>query len=193
MSELGLPAPTVTSRPPLALGGSLVFGAAVLSALGACASVYFQARSNSTVWPPVAAPSLNNYIGLMTTITMLLSAMSAIWALTALRKNERRPAVTAVVFTTGFAVAGLNAMSFALRDLGFGPADSVYAIVFYAPMIVTLIFTVVGVASLINVTARLLGRRDGPGYAVKLKASVALWLVCVIAWLATYGLLYLVK
>lgn len=105
----------------LACAGSTMFFGALLAA-------YVELRANEHPWPPKGI-KLDEYLGNMLVLTMLLGSLSVSWAVSAVRRNETRQAVAALAITAGLGVAFVNLLSYTASQAGFGAGDHAYGAV----------------------------------------------------------------
>ena len=104
---LGLP-PGDRDRPVHSLTvATLMAGIAELSLVGALVAAYLNVRGLLSPWPPKGV-DLDNYLGTMLFITVLLSVVTAEWAVFALKRDNRRQAMNATGITIGLGVAFVN-------------------------------------------------------------------------------------
>jgi heme/copper-type cytochrome/quinol oxidase subunit 3 len=99
-------------RNVIATGTALVCAGAT-TFFGALMAAYVELRSHTSVWPPQGV-KLDEYLGNMLVITMLLGAFSVQWAVSAVKRGENRQGVAALGITMGFGVAFLNLLSYTI-------------------------------------------------------------------------------
>jgi heme/copper-type cytochrome/quinol oxidase subunit 3 len=168
----------------LASAGGLMF-------FGALLGTYLHLRAHAVgPWPPKDA-KLDNYLGNMLVITMLLSSVTVEWGAAAVRRGLPRQATAAYGITIGFAVAFLNLLSFAASKAGYGIAADPYATVVGAMAVVLGILVLVGVGFAALTLFRVVGsqvsaaepdqaRALGWYWQFTVVASVAVWFAVVI-------------
>ena len=105
----------------LATGGVMAFAALVAA---------YRALQHAGPLPPKGV-KLDNYLGVMATLTMLLSVPLVEWGWTAVRREQRRQAITALGLTIAMGVAFIDLDWYLVSRLGFGVATP-YGTVFYA-------------------------------------------------------------
>src|ERR1051326_4705074 len=101
--------PSAGGARPRNLGG---FGVALACAgatmfLGALLASFMEIRAAADAWPAKGI-KIDNYPGNMLVITMLLASLAVTWAVSAVKRGERRQAAAAFGITAGMGVAYLN-------------------------------------------------------------------------------------
>jgi heme/copper-type cytochrome/quinol oxidase subunit 3 len=188
---LALPA-AGTGRPRRALGltallasaGGLMFFAALLGS-------YLHIRRHAgNSWPPEDT-DLDNYLGNMLVITMLLSSVTVEWAASALRRGVPRQASTAYALTAGFGLAFVNLLWFAASRVGYGVTDHAYGTLVTVMAVVLGIVVGIGIGFVLLTLFRVLGaqvsaadpdqaRAVGWYWQFTVVASVAVWFTVVV-------------
>jgi heme/copper-type cytochrome/quinol oxidase subunit 3 len=168
-----------------------IIGAGLFVVIGSLLSIYIDARNSSLLWPPKGV-YLNNYSGVMITITLLMGSATAEWAARSAR-DEERGVIGGLLFTTAFGVAALNAIGFLFHGLGFGISDHVYGTLIYALLIVmTIAISGASLVCLANGIRSINERFDG-GFRERIRATASMWHLIVVSWLVVYTVIYLVK
>lgn len=189
---LGLP-PGGRGRPSNLLSlSTLLAGVAELMVIGGLVAAYLNVRGLALRWPPKGV-DLDNYLGTTLTITVALSAITAEWAVYALRRGNRRQSLSALALTLALGAAFLNLLWYIGTQLGFGPADGSYALLVYALLIAVGIIAALGVAFLLVALARTLGDQVTPGDPAVTRAAAWHWHVVSVAWLLVFMALYLLQ
>lgn len=187
---LALPSAGETRRPNVLNVAVMVAGVAAVMVFVGLAAAYFDVRALSTAWPPKKV-ALDNYLGTTLTITMLMSAVTAEWALQAMRIGNRRHALTALALTPAFGLAFLNLLWYLVTKLGFGPGSHAYGALFYAFVAATVVNVLLGIGFLLVALLRTFGHQVGPGNTAVARAATAYWHFVVGAWMLSYVALYL--
>ena len=190
--------PAGPAAPERASGrGSSVVGMAVFVAADAMLLVgllaaYFGVRAEAFRWPP-AGVHLDYYLPTMVTFTATLSAVSAGWAIHAVRWNDRRHVLTALALTAGFGLAMANGLWFVDDRAGFAASTHAYATLFLTLNVYNLVNIFVGIAVLFVAALRAgaghLDRRDHD----LLTVAVGFWEYVVVAWTTTFVIVWLFR
>ena len=191
MSEatLALPSGAATRRRDLLTVTTAVAGVAGVMVFFALAAAYFDVRALSPVWPPKKV-SLDNYLGVTLTITMLMSSVTAEWAVQAMKIGNRRHALTALALTPGFGLAFLNLVWYLVANVGFGPGSHAFGALFYAFIAATIINVLLGMGFLLVALVRTFGHQVGPDDTSVARAATAYWHFVAAGWLITFTALY---
>jgi cytochrome c oxidase subunit 3 len=189
---LALP-PAGRDRPAnLLTAATLIAGAAELMVIGGLVAAYLNVRGLADRWPPKGV-SLDNYLGTTLLITLGLTVITVEWAVYALRRGNRRQALSATALTAGLGLAFVNLLWYVGTQLGFGPADNSYAVLVYAQLIAVGVIAVIGLGFLLVALARSLGGQVSPGDPAVLRAAAWHWHVVSAAWLLVFTALYLLQ
>lgn len=105
----------------LACAGATMFFGALLAA-------YIELRAGEKPWPPEHV-ELDQYLGNMLVITMLLASLSVQWAVSAVKRGEHRQGTAALAITIGFGLAFINLLSYTAGRAGFGAGEHAYGAV----------------------------------------------------------------
>ena len=186
---LALPSGGETRRPNVLNVAVMVAGVAGVMLFVGLTAAYFDVRALSATWPPKKV-ALDNYLGTTLTLTMLMSSVTAEWAVQAMRIGNRRHALTALALTPGFGLAFLNLLWFLVTKLGFGPGSHAYGALFYAFVAATLVNVLIGMGFLLIALLRTFGHQVGPDNTAVARAATAYWHFVVGAWLVAYVALY---
>ena len=187
--QLALPAgDTARERDVLNL---IVFllGTAVVMVFGALFATYIQLRSVTEEWPP-GRIALDNYIGVTLFLTLLLSAVTAEWAPYALKRDNRRQALWAMVLTVAFALAFINLLWFLGQRLGFGPGDHGYGAVVVATLITAAVNGAIGAGFVLVALLRTSGHQVGPANPELVRAASWYWEFVIVSWTVAFVALY---
>ena len=177
-------------RPVHALSiATLMAGIAELSLVGALVAAYLNVRGLLSPWPPKGV-DLDNYLGTTLFITTVLSVVTAEWAVFALKRDNRRQALSATGVTIGLGVAFVNLLWYTGTQFHFGPADSSYAVLAYALLIAVGVIAVLGMAFLLVALVRTAGGQVTPRDPSVLRAAAWHWHVVVVAWSLAFLALY---
>ena len=186
---LALPSGATTRRPKLLTVTTMVAGVAGVMVFVGLAAAYFDVRSLSAAWPPKKV-SLDNYLGVTLTITMLMSSVTAEWAVQAMKIGNRRHALTALALTPGFGLAFLNLVWYLVAHVGFGPGSHAFGALFYAFITATIVNVLFGMGFLLVALVRTFGHQVGPDEPSVARAATAYWHCVAAGWLITFVALY---
>jgi heme/copper-type cytochrome/quinol oxidase subunit 3 len=109
----------------IATGTALVCAGAT-TAFGALFAAYAELRSHTSVWPPKGI-KIDEYLANMLIITMLLGSLSVLWAVSAVKRDDRRQASAAFAITMGFGIAFLNLLSYSVSRQHVAMSANAYA------------------------------------------------------------------
>jgi heme/copper-type cytochrome/quinol oxidase subunit 3 len=186
---LALPSGADTRRPNLLGVAAMVAGVAGVMVFIGLAAAYFDVRALAGTWPPKKV-ALDNYLGTTLTITLLMSSVTAEWALQAMRIGNRRQAMAALALTPGFGLAFLNLLWYLVTKLGFGPGSHAYGAIVYAFVAATVVNVLIGMGFLLVALLRTFGHQVGPGNQAVARAATAYWHFVVGGWFIAYVALY---
>lgn len=188
------PPPRTPGRPRQMLIGSYLASGAGAMAIAGLIGAYLHLRdaTPSAEWPP---PDVHypNMAVLTLTLGLIMSAATAGWMIQAARSGDRRNLLVATGLTLLLGVAHVNGMLFVFDALGLVASESAFATVFYAVNGLHLAYLVVGMVALLVAGFQALGGRFVGGDDEPLIATVVLWQFVVLAWIAVYVLVFLVK
>lgn len=177
------------TRSPLGVA-SLLASAGGLMFFGALIGAYLHLREHTTAWPPEHT-DVDDYLGNMLMITMLLSSVTVEWAASAVRRGLQRQASAAFGITIGLGLAFVNLLWFAATQAEYGAATHPFGTVVTAMVVVLGLLVGVGVAFVALTLFRVLGaqvsaadpdqaRAVGWYWQFTVVASVAVWYTVVV-------------
>jgi heme/copper-type cytochrome/quinol oxidase subunit 3 len=172
--------------------GALVAGAAGHALIFTLAAAYLGLRAASGSWLPDDF-EIDGFLGVMLTLTAVMSAPFAIWALVSDARGQRRQASTALSLTAFVGICLLNGIWYYGAELGLGAASSTYAAATYAFLGVIGAFVAAGVIGLLAALAKVAGRQTGPIFPGVVRAACWFWMTALVAWLVVWSVLFLVK
>ena len=189
------PAP-VPGRRNVLLVGSLLACAAGTALIGSLLAGYFSARdvaqASNEAWPPedVALPNVAlfvNYIGL------LLSGFTAMWALAAIKMDDRRQAYLAFTTTVALGLLFVNGMSFCWSRLAMVAGSSPYATHVYAVTVVHVLIVIAACAAWVVIGFRVFGGHFSPRNSEPVAAAVVVWHFTVASGLVIWWCLWFLE
>jgi len=191
-SMLALPAgDTALPARSLKLGG-LAAGAAGLMLSGALSAAYLGLRSHAAEWPPKGF-EVDAFLGVMLTLTAVMTATFAAWALSADARGQRRQAAAALTLAAFVGLCLLNGVWYLGTRIGLGAASSPYATMSYALLGAIGVLLAAGVVGLLAAVAKVGGRQSGPSFPGVVQAAVWFWQLTLVAWIVVWATLFLVK
>lgn len=170
----------------LATGTALVCAGAT-TFMGALFAAALELRNQADVWPPKGV-KIDNYLGNMLVITMLLSSLSAAWAVSAVKRSERRQGAAAFGITIGFGVAMLNLLWYSLSRQHLALNSSAYAGVVGAICGVLAALVLVGIGFVALTIFRVMGEQVNGAQPDQARAAAWMWhyatFATIVAWFA---------
>lgn len=164
---------------------SLLLGAGGLMFQAALIGAYVHLRGRIEAWPPEEA-HLDQYLGNMLVITILLSAVTVEWGHSAVRRNLPRQASAAYGITAGFGVAFLTLLSHTMDSAGYAAAADEYATVVSALAFVLGILVAVGIGAVVLTLFRVRGGQVSAADPDQARAVAWYWHLTVVAAVATW-------
>lgn len=156
----------------LASGGIMLFGA--------LAAVYLHLRTLTDGWPPRGV-TIDQYLGNLTAITMLLGAVTVEWARHAVRRDDRSQACAGLGVTLALGLAVVNLLSYGAGRVRFDAVTHPYGLVTTAMVMLLGIAVGVGVALVTMTLFRVVGRQVTAAEPEQVRATASYWHFCVAA------------
>ncbi len=190
-TPLGAPAPP--RRQLVATGFAVAAGAMMI---GSLLAFYLARRHASGIDPgnewlgghAIPNPQLDYAL-----ITLLGSAVTAHWALWSSRRRETGHAWLAMAVTLVLGFGFLNMAIYSLNRIDLEIGSSEWANLAFATTGLALALVIVGMFYLGLMTLRSLGGSVGPAGSTPLGSAVFFWDFVVLAWVATWYIVYVVK
>jgi heme/copper-type cytochrome/quinol oxidase subunit 3 len=171
---------------------ALLAGVAELMVVGGLVAAYLNVRGLAGRWPPKGA-SLDNYLGTTLFLTLVLSIITVEWGVYAVRRDNRRQALSSLALTIGLGLAFINLLWYVGTQLHFGPADHSYGVLVYALLIAPGVVAAIGIAFLLVAVARTVGGQVTPSNPELVRAAAWHWHVVSAAWLLAFMALYVLQ
>lgn len=168
----------------LVAGGTTFFGVLV--------AAYIQLRATTHPWPPKGV-KLDNYLGNLLVITMLLAAVTVQWAVSAVLRDERRQATAALAITIGLGLAFINLLSYSASRQSFGPADHPYGLVVTALAASVGIVVSVAIAFCLLTLFRVRGSQVTAADPDQARATAWFWHFATVATIAAWYVIVVTK
>jgi cytochrome c oxidase subunit 3 len=166
--------------------GGLGLFAAVIGAYAAVGDAAAQ-------WPPNGV-TIDDYVGTMLTLTVLMSAVTVEWACYAIKRDDPAQATWGLLLTAGFGMAFLDLLWFLGRNANFGPGSTKigpFAVLFFALIVAAGFVALLGVIAVLLALSRTLGRQMSSASHEMLRAVAWYWEFVVVAWIAVYATIWL--
>lgn len=177
---LALPAAGGDQRRPVLTVGVLLVAAAGLMLFGALVASYLHLRTLTERWPPRGV-SIDQYIGNMAMLTLVMSSVTVEWARSALRRGVRRQALAALGVTLALGLAVVNLITYAAGQSRFDAASHPYGLVVTAMVMLLGVACAVGVAALTMTLFRVVGRQVSEAEPQQMHATAWYWQFAVVA------------
>lgn len=170
----------------LSMGVALTCAGATML-FGALLAAYIELRSQTNEWVPEEV-ELDNYLGNMLVITLLLASITIAWSVSAVKRGETRQATAALAIAVGFGLAFINLLSYTAGRTHVSPGDSAYGAVVAALAIALGIVVCVAIGLALLTLFRVRGSQVGPDNPDQARATAWLWyyatLASIIVWFA---------
>ena len=187
ISELAPKRALARPRPPdevpkgTNLTGVLLFLMADAMVLATLLAAWFTIKGGSLSWPPKKV-HLTTYLPSVITITLTMSAFSMAWAVSAIRRNDQRSAIVAIILTALFGIAVVNAQWYSMVRADFGIASHAYGTMYLLLIGYHALHQALAVGALVLVGARAtVGHFGRDGYD-PMKAVAAFWYYSIASW-----------
>ncbi len=191
------PAPAPASgRRNVLLVGALLASAAGVALIGALLGGYFSARDAAQganqAWPPetVALPNVALFV---THIGLLLSGFTAMWALAAIKMDDRRQAYLAFGTTIALGLLFVNGMSFCWSRLALVAGETPYATHVYAVTVAHVLVVLAAIVAWVVIGFRVLGGQYSPRNSEPIAAAVVVWHFAVASGLVIWWCLWFLE
>ncbi len=172
--------------------GALAAGVAGLMLTGALCAAYLGLRSHAAEWPPEGF-EVDAFLGVMLTLTALLTSTFAAWALSADGRGQRRQAAAALTLAAFVGLCLLNGVWYLGIRVDLGAASSAFATMTYALLGAIGVLLGTGVVGLLAAVAKVGGRQSGPAFPGVVQGAVWFWQLTLAAWIVVWATLFLVK
>jgi cytochrome c oxidase subunit 3 len=189
------PAPSPPRARVLLVGTTLAAGAAV-AAFAAMLALYVQMRAETLAagetWLPEDA-FLPLTPGGMGMVTLLMSGVTAAWAVYALRNDDRPHAYFALGLTLLFGVAFIVDTAYLWQNLNLGIRDSAQAVLIYSITGTHVAMVGAGLLYLLVMGFRALGGQLTDRATEGLHAATLFWLVTIGVYAMVWYTIYITK
>jgi cytochrome c oxidase subunit I len=190
------PAPPGERFTPLGLGMLAFLGSEVVL-FGALIYAYVHLRLHALIWPPEGMPPLDVVFPAFNTALLLLSGVTAEWAMLSFRKGASRTVRVALVATIVLGAAFLAGQAYEYTHVGFGLSDGLLGSAFFTLTGFHGAHVTGGVMLLVFMLVRVV--RDGRlGFAAPpagttgmMQAGTYYWHFVDVVWLVLFVVIYL--
>lgn len=179
------------SRNALTLA-SLLVGVGGLMLFGTLAAVYVLLRSRIDPFPPEDA-TLDQYLGNMLVLTMLLSAATVEWGVSAVRRGIGKQAAAGFAITVGLGLAFLNLLAYAANHAGYGASTHPYGTVVAAMALALGIAVAIGIGFAVVTLLRVAGSQVSAAEPEQARALGWYWQFTVVATVAVWYTVVVLK
>lgn len=173
--------------------GVLVVTTCGLALFTTLMAAYVSVGHVAKAWPPPGV-SLDVYLGNMLAITVIMSAVTVEWAYYAVKRGDPAQGTWGLLLTAGFG-SGFVLLLWQLGSrVGFGPGDAkigAFAVIFFAMLVASGVVAILGIAAVLMVLARVLGRQMTATNTEMLRAVAWYWDFVVVAWLLVFSAVWL--
>lgn len=181
-------APARPSGPHALTVAAYVAGGALLMASFGLFAAFYNLRQSSAEWPP-GEIVFDEYLSVMLTVTLLLSAAVVGWGASAATNGNRRQAIASLAITAGLGGAFLNLAWYSGAHAGFGPSSHAFGVIVISGLVLGSVAVVVGIGFLAAVLLREQLRADVVGDRA-IGAAARFWYLVVLTWMASPVALY---
>lgn len=188
---LALPAPPRDQPRHLLSLGALLGGVSTLVVAGTVVASYIHTRSVAPAWPPRGV-RIDNYLGVVITITAVMSSWLVEWAAAAARDAQRRQALGALALSALLGFSLVNGIWYFGARLGFGVNDHAYAVLTYALVGIGCGAAVVATVLVVAAMAKVAGRQMDRDSEV-VRAVCWYWHSAIATWLVVYFTLFVFR
>ena len=168
----------------VATGGTMLFGALL--------AAYLHLRRLSDPFPPPDT-KIDQYWGNLMALTMVLSAVTVEWGVSAVRRDERKQALAGFGLTLAMGLAFLNLLSFAAGKVEFDAVSHPYGLVVAAMAMALGIAVGIGVAFVSFTLFRIAGRQLLGPDADQPRATAVYWHFTVLVSLTVWYTVIVLK
>lgn len=191
-SQLALPSAGGDRRRNVLSLASLLASAGGLMLFAGLLGAYLHVRRHTPEWPPEHT-DLDDYLGNMLVITMLLSSVTIEWAASAVRRGLSRQATAAYGISIGFGLAFVNLLWFAATRAEYGAADHPYGTLVAALAVILGVVVAIGIAFAALTLFRVLGEQVSAADPDQARAVGWYWQFTVVATVAVWFTVVVLK
>ena len=191
-APLALPAGGSTRPRGILPLAALLVSAGGLMLFGTLIAVYVLLRSRVHPFPPEGAV-LDQYLGNMLVITMLLSSATVEWGVSAVRRGLGKQAAAGFGITIGFGLAFLNLLAFSANHADYGASTHPYGTVVTAMVLALAIAVAIGIAFTVLTLLRAAGSQVSAADPDQARALGWYWQFTVVATVAVWYTVVVLK
>lgn len=171
---------------------ALLVGAGGLMLFGTLVAVYVLLRSRVHPFPPEGA-TLDQYLGNMLVITMLLSSATVEWGVSAVRRGLGKQAAAGFGLSIGFGLAFLNLLAFSADHADYGASTHAYGTVVAAMVVALVVAVAIGIAFAVLTLLRVAGSQVSAADPDQARALGWYWQFTVVATVAVWYTVVVLK
>lgn len=171
---LALPSAGGAPTPNLVRTGTFLLISSATMLFGGLLAAYLHLRRTVAPWPPEDV-KIDQYLGNVLVMTLLLGIVTVEWACWALRRDERRQAVAGLGVTIGIGLAYLNLMSYSAGSVDFDAASHPYGLVVTAMVMLLGIVAAITIAMMTLTMFRVAGKQQGPTDNEQARVAACWW------------------
>lgn len=171
---------------------SLLVGVGGLMLFGTLIAVYVLLRSRLEPFPPEDA-TIDQYLGNMLVLTMVLSAVAVEWGVSAVRRGIGKQAAAGFGITAGLGVAFLNLLAYTANHADYGASTHPYGTVVAAMVVALGIAVGIGIAFAVLTLLRLAGSQVSAADPEQARALGWYWQFTVVATVAVWYTVVVLK
>lgn len=164
---------------------ALLVDAAGIMLFAALVGALVHVRHYAGPFPPKGV-TIDRYLGNLVVITMLMGAVTIEWGYSAVRRDQRRQASTALGITIGLGLAVLNLLSWGAGRVNFGPGTSAYGTLVTALVLLLGLVIGLGVGFVTFTLFRVAGSQVSAAEPDQIRAAAWYWHFTVLAAVAVW-------
>ena len=191
-----LPPAPEARRPNTLIVGTFIAVAAGVMLFGGLLGVYDAAREAALdagePWPPDGV-TLPNVALLVTYATLLMSSVTAQWAVAAIRMGDRRQLYLAVGTTIVLGIAFVNGLSFCWSQLGLRAGEDPYSTTVWAVTGTHAVAVVAALVLFVVMGFRALGGQFSPRNTEFVRCAATFWHFVVAAGVTVWAVLWFLE
>ncbi len=189
-------APALSRRPGITMVATMWIIAAGVMGFGGLLASYFGQRGAAQAagqpWLPDGL-ALPNVALAVTYLTLVMSAVTAQWAVTAIKQNDRQNLYWALGTTLFLAFAFINGLSFCWRELGLVAGSSPYTTAVYAITVTHLLVVIAAIAAFMVMGFRSLAGQFSSVNSEFVASAAAFWHFAAAAGFVVYFSLWFLE
>ncbi|MGH9223989.1 MAG: cytochrome c oxidase subunit 3 [Acidimicrobiales bacterium] len=170
--------------------GVLLVLVADMMLLATLLAAWFAIKAGSPSWPPPRT-GVGTYIPSVVTITVTMSAFTVQWVVSAVRRNDQRNALAALILSLILGICIFNAQWYYMARASFGVDDHAYGTLFHLLLGYHLVHMGIAILALTLLGARAMSGHFSRENYEPLKAAAAVWQYSNLAWFVIMTVVFL--